>query len=511
MCSRQHLHPLVLPQVLRLFSSNSPVESDQPIRKSSFACYNRKMHGQTAAQDAKSLDPKKLPGYQLTFDLIELREGARRWKVRGVAVNLNGWPHQETRWHPTANVDQLAAVFLLLWRRRNAKWPSVGGASHGSEERAIVSSVDQSITDSKKDRYKGKNAHWVTRIFGVQDSSVSTATRLESIIHVTSGSEIVLQDGVSYDDLKVTLTVGGQQMTPEKEQRFLIDRFQLPLSALSDTSSPEVRSGRRAAAPRSTKYRPPSRVRAAHECLSSNAGKARITKSLRAIWNLEQSKRSSVIAIICSDTRKGPRPPKSSDYSYCTSFGDIDSLIEVLVHLARLFPTTVASKYPASAVSSEQKRLPLTIIGGPIGEEGRGGNITTQFINSRLPRQLHYAFEGTPRMQFGDRDWKTEYDPTDPAVDQAVVRDAGMIIRCPNPWNARHRTLVFQGTHTYGVLGAVRALTDPAVAHINADRIVQTLGLDPCFCMPITVAVDAGCVLPPLLSINDLIPWDTNP
>ncbi len=44
-----------------------------------------------------------------------------------------------------------------------------------------------------------------------------------------------------------------------------------------------------------------------------------------------------------------------------------------------------------------------------------------------------------------------------------LKRDWGLVGKLPNPWNPQCQILMVQGIHTYGVLGALRAITDPSL------------------------------------------------
>jgi hypothetical protein len=147
------------------------------------------------------------------------------------------------------------------------------------------------------------------------------------------------------------------------------------------------------------------------------------------------------------------------DYSYLEFFGDKDTILEATVFLARTHPQATITRYPASWLPQALRAMPLVVVGGPNDDDGVGGNRVARQImdHYKIPLTYHDDCEG---IDYAGSPYRTAFDAAG-----RLTLDWGVVVRLNNPWNAQTRVLLIQGVHTHGVLGAFRAISDPALVH----------------------------------------------
>jgi hypothetical protein len=217
----------------------------------------------------------------------------------------------------------------------------------------------------------------------------------------------------------------------------------------------------------------------------------------RDFWLLER--RPHVFVIVGPDTRIAGLAGKNSDYSEISFIGDRDSVVEASVHIARLFPSAQILRYPASWLPDTARSSPLVVIGGPLGEDGRGGNRITSELMSYYDLPVRYELGTTPTMFWDDQGIPTTFD-----THGQIASDGAMIAHLPNPWNSDTSIIMFQGTHTYGVLGGVRAFTEPTVAQRNTTLVTRGLHQASHFVAAFAVRISDGVLIPPILEADTL-------
>ena len=83
---------------------------------------------------------------------------------------------------------------------------------------------------------------------------------------------------------------------------------------------------------------------------------------------------------------------------------------------------------------------------------------------------------------------------------QQVVEDVGLFVRATNPNDPDTDVTICSGVFTHGVLGAVRAFTNPHVAGENVEAIRERLGQVKNFAALFRVNVIGGRVATPRLA-----------
>jgi hypothetical protein len=191
------------------------------------------------------------------------------------------------------------------------------------------------------------------------------------------------------------------------------------------------------------------------------------SRSAAAVW-FDLAAAASV-SIVCSPEPEKTRFANRSDpnYLFIDNLEDRDSLVEASLYLARTYPNSQAIRYSSDAIPPDVLNSDLVVIGGP-GEPGGPGNHIARDVLERVRTRVAFADNCESATCDG-----TDYTP-DLAPDGTVRSDYAYVLRCRNPYSARHSLILMCGVYTVGTLGAVLAFGDHPRARMNSLR-AQTL------------------------------------
>lgn len=202
--------------------------------------------------------------------------------------------------------------------------------------------------------------------------------------------------------------------------------------------------------------------------------------------------------------------PTNPNYTGLLEFADLDALIELHGHIrAENDPTFPVRFIRASKVEAGDLSGHLVLLGG-IG----WNTLARQFLRSlrRLPvRQM-----SVPEIPSGEifavghgkdeqrflPEWSTAEE------NEILEEDVGLLGRLINPYNSSRTLTICNGVYSRGVIGAVRALTDPQLRDANESYLAERfLGGE--FAILMRVPVVQGKALSPDLSNpeNILYEW----
>lgn len=220
---------------------------------------------------------------------------------------------------------------------------------------------------------------------------------------------------------------------------------------------------------------------------------------LRRLWRLSPLE-EQIINIVGPDTHRRAQLPEelAPNFGLMEFVGDKDSMVEVCIHLARMFPRATLVKYAASQLPRQAKAEPLVLIGGPLSDEGVGGNSLVADLMKYWKIPLEYSADCNSVHIDGVK-YETEYDD-----EGRLVADYGVIMRVASPWRGDSRVLAIHGIHTYGVLGATQALTFGEPGLSNAKIIGEVCGPDPLFYGWCRIAVVRGSSLAARIRKHDV-------
>ena len=213
------------------------------------------------------------------------------------------------------------------------------------------------------------------------------------------------------------------------------------------------------------------------------------------------------VLVICSELEEPEKRqhPEPNEYIYLSKYGDVDSLMEVLVTLHRVYPELKITFRSANEVATipEQYTGNIILIGGP------DYNRITGLFQEYSPYEY---VEGVNEYDIRIRH-KNKGTIFIPQIQEEKglkkITDYGFFIKRKNPYNPSKKLVMIGGSHTYGVFGAIKAFsyTDmkrDELAFHNCRKVVEILGNDPDFCVLFKVNALESSVLTPELSPDHL-------
>ena len=217
-----------------------------------------------------------------------------------------------------------------------------------------------------------------------------------------------------------------------------------------------------------------------------------------SIWTFENDPVTIVCPEVPKDGRSALARAGNPNYARIYRYADPDALLELWGHVRALNPDQLVDHKLASEVVRRDWSGHVVVLGGI------GWNRVADRLQKKLQdlpiRQVEVAdlkngeifrVTGPTGGEFRPV-WTDREDIASDAVDQEQItaeqaedawrngrqreltEDVGLLARLPNPYNHRCTVTICSGVYSRGVLGAVRALTDPTVRERNelylADR-----------------------------------------
>jgi hypothetical protein len=166
------------------------------------------------------------------------------------------------------------------------------------------------------------------------------------------------------------------------------------------------------------------------------------------------------VTIVCAENHK-PDDPDEVDFNQLARYTDLDALFELHGHLRATNPRSHVRHRPASTVDGDLDQH-LVFLGD--------GDWTVP--TAELLRQLSPPIRREPggfALSSGGRAFAASVKTVDGSTD--LLEDVAYVYRAPNPVNPTRTVTVCAGVYGRGVLGAVRALTDPYVRRRNEQHL----------------------------------------
>lgn len=225
-----------------------------------------------------------------------------------------------------------------------------------------------------------------------------------------------------------------------------------------------------------------------------------------AIWHHDRGEKLFVVAPELPAIEQAWYARRDSpNYVRLARYGDLDAFFEMYTALTRMGYHNLSHRSAGEGGIGSARNLVL--IGGP-----SWNLITRSFMHLlRLPITQRLAAAGEPDV-FIKSD-QTTAEPTVIAAgtdQEQVIEDFGLFVRATNPNDPDTDITMCSGVFTHGVLGAVRAFTNPHVAGENVEAILERLGKITNFAVLFRVNVIGGRVSTPRLpaAILDCVALD---
>jgi hypothetical protein len=187
------------------------------------------------------------------------------------------------------------------------------------------------------------------------------------------------------------------------------------------------------------------------------------------------------ITIVCSQLTDAQRAeiahtePDDPDYIESYKYADLDALVELLLSMRTLNPTNPIAVGLAGELTADDLTAHLIVLGG-VDVNAVTAAVLTDLQHvpvSQLKRET-----GEDAGAFSVRFPGGERRQLKPVISRehgktTLREDVAHFLRAPNPYNRLRTLTIFNGMHSRGSYGVVRALTDPKIGGRNADHLAR--------------------------------------
>jgi len=257
-----------------------------------------------------------------------------------------------------------------------------------------------------------------------------------------------------------------------------------------------------------------------------------------SIWTFE----SGPITIICPEAPANRRSPLANEwhpnYTRTYRYADVDALIELWGHIRASNPELRIAHRLSAEVIPDDLSGHLVVLGGIAWNQVTNwlqrelGDLPIEQVAVPDLRNGEIFRSGEP----GSRDFYPQWEVREGAEDEAIasdaeqiqteqgsadawregrrrelVEDVALLVRLRNPYDHRRTVTICNGVYSRGVLGAVRALTDPGVRERNEAYVANRFPSGS-FALLMRVPVVNGEAISPDLGIPEyrLYEWSPN-
>jgi transcriptional regulator with XRE-family HTH domain len=215
------------------------------------------------------------------------------------------------------------------------------------------------------------------------------------------------------------------------------------------------------------------------------------------------------ITIACSElpqrlrTELSYADPDDPDYVESYRIADLDTLIELLPHVAALNPTSPIKIGLDSELTADDRSAHLIVLGGVDFNKITRGLL--QYLEHMPVRQLERATDDDPggfsvRTLTGLK----EVRPTLLDGGSELKEDVAHFLRAPNPYNHQRTLTFFHGSYSRGSRGVVRALTDSKIKKRNATYIAERFGNQDAYSIVCRVKIVANEIIVPDWTLDEI-------
>lgn len=186
---------------------------------------------------------------------------------------------------------------------------------------------------------------------------------------------------------------------------------------------------------------------------------------------------------------------ENPNYTELRSYADLDSLLDLYTHIKVENPAMDVFFTSSSQFTPDDLLGHVVILGG----------IAYNELTERILEISHLSIKqvADPEVRTGeifvvDHDGKEErFLPHFGPDGHGLMEDVGLIARTPNPLNSNRSLTICNGIHSRGVLGSVRAFTDPRLRASNERYIDENFADPSTFAILMRVQVIGGRTLTP--------------
>lgn len=207
----------------------------------------------------------------------------------------------------------------------------------------------------------------------------------------------------------------------------------------------------------------------------------------------DSSLKRNIIVAPKSSSRTKFAKTLSPNFIYLDRMGDKDSVLELSVLLARIYPDSQIARYTSDSVPQDVLEENLIIVGGPGGDGGGASNKLVGPMHDSLGIPLGYSDDCDSMILPSGEKLASE------EKNGVIVKDYAFFAKAPNPFHPDSTVVIVHGIHTYGVLGAARCFSDHPRGLRNIRLVLESCGAYPSFWSYFSVDIVDGVVMVPSL------------
>jgi transcriptional regulator with XRE-family HTH domain len=215
------------------------------------------------------------------------------------------------------------------------------------------------------------------------------------------------------------------------------------------------------------------------------------------------------ITIACSELPPrlraglGYADPTDPDYVESYRIADLDTLIELLPHVAALNPTSPIKIGLDSELTDNDRTAHLIVLGGVDFNKITRGVLT--YLQHVPVKQLERATDDDPGGFSVRTDGvRRKVRPILLDGSSELQEDVAHFLRAPNPYNQERTLTFFNGSYSRGSRGVVRALTDPKIQKRNAAYIAERFGNEDTYSIVCRVKIVANEIIVPDWTLDEI-------
>lgn len=216
------------------------------------------------------------------------------------------------------------------------------------------------------------------------------------------------------------------------------------------------------------------------------------------------------ITVVCSELpprlRSGYADPGNPDFIASYRYADLDALIELLPFVYRINPTSTVTVGVVDELTPDDFTAHLIALGG-VDFNQVTADALTDLRHVPVSQQPRPDDEDTGSFRVqpaGGGRIDLRPDVRSQGGTSTLREDVAHFLRAPNPYNQERTLTFFNGMHSRGSYGVVRALTDPKIRERNASYIADRFGFTDTYSIVCRVKIVANQVVTPDWQVSDI-------
>ena len=224
-------------------------------------------------------------------------------------------------------------------------------------------------------------------------------------------------------------------------------------------------------------------------------------------WHFSDPGQVTFVCAQLPNDQQGPfGNPENPNYTELQTYADIDALMELHGHIRAENPTANVHFRSPPNVDPDELTGHLILLGGVVWKQITGR--LAQMVKLPIMQVEAPELDSGEIFVVEDSGQTREFWPQWIDMDggkKLLAEDVGLLARVPNPLNASRTLTICNGTHSRGVYGAVRTLTDAELRDSNERYIATAFGDSNSFAILMSVQVIKNRAITPDFNSPDTV------